>query len=197
MDIDTTKTAALERPQVTTSNKQRGHRPNSDLKKNRNKREHDPSSHSKRKRRKHEQPTAAADLFPHVTDPQKAARVAKRQADIDKGKNTAGYEAYRLQVPLASRQLRSMDTPATPQPTWDVSVKRWQGMVRAWRKALHRYDPPEMQTVAVPMVQDEEFSPVSMKDDRSALFESSSTPVRVLDFAEVAEDSSDDDDDLL
>ena len=37
-----------------------------------------------------------------------------------------------------------MEHPSTPDPTVDMSVKRWQGLVNAWRRALHKFDPPGM-----------------------------------------------------
>eukprot|EP00546_Thalassionema_frauenfeldii_P020313 CAMPEP_0178895248 /NCGR_PEP_ID=MMETSP0786-20121207/479_1 /TAXON_ID=186022 /ORGANISM="Thalassionema frauenfeldii, Strain CCMP 1798" /LENGTH=103 /DNA_ID=CAMNT_0020565453 /DNA_START=299 /DNA_END=610 /DNA_ORIENTATION=- len=32
----------------------------------------------------------------------------------------------------------------TPDHTLDIPTKRWQGLVKAWRKALHQYDPPDL-----------------------------------------------------
>lgn len=39
-----------------------------------------------------------------------------------------------------------METPSTPDYTLDMPNKRWTGQVRAWRRALHTYDPPDLQT---------------------------------------------------
>ena len=171
---------------------------NASSKKKTNKRPRDrPSSQKKNKRPK-------ADTFSHVADTQlHAARIATRQRDIDKGKNTAGYAAYREQVPLTARKPRSMETPSTPQPTWDVSVKRWQGLVRAWRKSLHHYDPPEIlrsPAAASPMIED--TTPISILGGTTTavpVVERKCTPVRMLDFSAAAMDgdSSDDDDELL
>jgi Histone RNA hairpin-binding protein RNA-binding domain len=61
-----------------------------------------------------------------------AHRIASREKAIDKGKNTTGYDRYVEQVPRECRRLRSMETPMTPNPRWDIPAKRWQGLVRAW-----------------------------------------------------------------
>ena len=65
-------------------------------------------------------------------DPVQAKRIQQRRKAISKGKNTAGYDAYIRQVSKESRRPRSMATPATPDPTIDISQKRWNGQVRAW-----------------------------------------------------------------
>ena len=66
------------------------------------------------------------------TDPTHARRIESRRRAVAKGRNTAGYDAYLRQVPRDQRKPRSMETPMTPDPTLDVSAKRWQGLVRAW-----------------------------------------------------------------
>ena len=38
-----------------------------------------------------------------------------------------------------------MITPSTPDHTLDIPNKKWNGMVRSWRVALHRYDPVDLQ----------------------------------------------------
>lgn len=65
-------------------------------------------------------------------DPVQANRIQQRRKMILKGKNTVGYDRYLQQVPKHKRIPRSMATPATPDPTVDISTKRWQGQVRAW-----------------------------------------------------------------
>jgi len=66
------------------------------------------------------------------SDPVQARRIFQRRKDVSRGKNTAGYAEYTRQVPREWRRPRSMQTPSTPDPTLDVSAKRWQGMIRAW-----------------------------------------------------------------
>jgi len=37
-----------------------------------------------------------------------------------------------------------MDCPMTPDHTLDIPNKRWQGLMNAWRRALHKFDPPDL-----------------------------------------------------
>lgn len=64
--------------------------------------------------------------------PDHARRIYQRRKAIAKGKNTAGYQHYVVQVPKNQRQPRSMRTPSTPDPSLDIPAKRWQGLVKAW-----------------------------------------------------------------
>ena len=72
----------------------------------------------------------------------KRNRILQRRKDISYGKNTIGYDEYIGRIPKHKRKLNNMETPTTPDPEEDMPARRWQGQVRAWRKALHRYDPP-------------------------------------------------------
>ena len=65
-------------------------------------------------------------------DPVHANRMQHRRKMIQKGKNTAGYDNYVQQVPKQKRVPRSMETPSTPDPTQNISNKRFLGQVRAW-----------------------------------------------------------------
>lgn len=77
-------------------------------------------------------------------DPVHARRMQQRRRMVLLGKNTAGYEEYTKQVPKHKRRPRSMKHPATPDHQKDIPNKRWQGLVKAWRRALHQYDPPDL-----------------------------------------------------
>jgi len=94
-----------------------------------------------------------------ANDPEQAHRIKQRQKTITKGKNTAGYSRYRSMVPLEERKEKSLSTPTSPNPYVQMSAKRWQGCVRAWRISLHQYDPPELvQTLQPPTILTEEDS---------------------------------------
>ncbi|TMW67072.1 hypothetical protein Poli38472_012188 [Pythium oligandrum] len=80
------------------------------------------------------------------TDPH---RLAQRQKQIDYGKNTLGYDRYCAQVPR--RERRRGEHPMTPDKTLKVSKKRFDGMIRVWRQALHKYDPEDLATRAAEM----------------------------------------------
>ncbi|KAG7397566.1 hypothetical protein PHYBOEH_000499 [Phytophthora boehmeriae] len=73
------------------------------------------------------------------TDPH---RLAQRQKQIDYGKNTIGYDRYCAQVPRHAR--RPGKHPMTPDKTARMGKKVFDGVVRKWRQALHKYDPPEL-----------------------------------------------------
>lgn len=66
------------------------------------------------------------------------AVLARRQKQIDYGKNTLGYENYIKQVPKHSRTI---EQPRTPQKQLKYSRRAWDGLVKIWRKKLHCYDP--------------------------------------------------------
>lgn len=66
-------------------------------------------------------------------------KLASRQKQIDYGKNTTGYSLYTDQVPRFQR-VRG-DHPWTPNKFQICSKRSWDGQVRKWRRALHRFDP--------------------------------------------------------
>jgi len=78
------------------------------------------------------------------SDPLHARRIQQRRRMIAMGKNTVGYDEYSQQVPKHKRRPRCMKHPMTPDHTLDIPTKRWQGLVRAWRRALHQYDPEDL-----------------------------------------------------
>jgi len=65
-------------------------------------------------------------------------RLAQRQKQIDYGKNTLAYDRYSS---LISRQDRKKSDPMTPEKRQVCSKRSWDAQVRAWRRALHQYDP--------------------------------------------------------
>lgn len=69
-------------------------------------------------------------------------RLAQRQKQIDYGKNTIGYDRYCDEVPR--HQRRRGKHPMTPDKTIKIGKKVFDGIVRKWRQALHKYDPPEL-----------------------------------------------------
>jgi len=71
------------------------------------------------------------------TDP---VRLRQRQKQIDYGKNTRGYERYMELVP---KHRRRRSDPRTPDKHQKYSKRAWDGLVRKWRRDLHRWDPPE------------------------------------------------------
>lgn len=68
-------------------------------------------------------------------------KLASRQKQIDYGKNTTGYALYTAQVP--KNQRKRGDHPWTPNKFQICSKRSWDGQVRKWRRALHKFDPSE------------------------------------------------------
>mmetsp|Transcript_6559 Transcript_6559/g.10396 ORF Transcript_6559/g.10396 Transcript_6559/m.10396 type:complete len:189 (-) Transcript_6559:784-1350(-) len=83
-------------------------------------------------------------VFQKLDKVKDARRISQRRKSIEYGKNTAGYETYLQEVPKSKRRARCMKHPMTPDHTLEIPTKRWQGLVKAWRKALHHYDPPDL-----------------------------------------------------
>ena len=77
-------------------------------------------------------------------NPDHARRIRQRRRQVLFGKNTAGYEEYLKKVPKHKRKFRSLEHPATPDHLADIPTKRWQGQMNAWRRSLHKFDPPDL-----------------------------------------------------
>jgi len=68
----------------------------------------------------------------------------RRQKQIDYGKNTEGYARYCKLIP---RRKRGIYDPVTPPMNLRCSRRTWDGMIRAWRRQLHSWDPPQTSTL--------------------------------------------------
>uniref|UniRef100_A0AAV1UPW3 Histone RNA hairpin-binding protein RNA-binding domain-containing protein n=1 Tax=Peronospora matthiolae TaxID=2874970 RepID=A0AAV1UPW3_9STRA len=102
------------------------------------------SADERRSRNRNEGITVKTLADEKETDPH---RLAQRQKQIDYGKNTIGYDRYCAQVPR--RERRRGKHPMTPDKTLCVGKKVFDGFVRKWRQALHKYDPPELAEVTL------------------------------------------------
>ena len=77
-------------------------------------------------------------------NPEHARRIRQRRRQVLFGKNTAGYEEYVKKVPRHKRKFKSLEHPQTPDHLLDIPTKRWQGQMNAWRRSLHKFDPPDL-----------------------------------------------------
>jgi hypothetical protein len=103
-------------------------------------------------RSRHEQPPQPRgprmDHNERETDPR---RLSQRRKEIAYGKNTLGYERYLRLVPKEKRR-HPRDHPPTPDPTRKYSKRQFDGIVRAWRRKLHDWDPPKTEEGLGPSV---------------------------------------------
>lgn len=77
-------------------------------------------------------------------NPDHSRRIRQRRRQVLFGKNTAGYEEYIKKVPKHKRKFKNLEHPQTPDHLADIPTKRWQGQMNAWRRALHKFDPPDL-----------------------------------------------------
>lgn len=97
------------------------------------------------------------------------ARLALRQKQIDYGKNTRGYDQYTLLKPRYSvcesvdgscsflpyrRSMRVREDPWTPDKTRKYSRRAWDGLIRAWRRKLHKFDPDDSSSASFVIVEE-------------------------------------------
>ena len=92
---------------------------------------------SKRPKKCPSRPPSAREIFGSIDESQFPNRVLTREKQVSYGKNTLSYDAYRETVPLEDRKISD---PWTPDAKANIPNKRWLGMVKAWRKGLHRFD---------------------------------------------------------
>ena len=78
-----------------------------------------------------------------------ARRLSQRRKEITYGKNTLGYDRYTRLVP---KEKRSRQDPRTPDVTGKYSKRQFDGIVRAWRRKLHDWDPPKSEQDLGPAV---------------------------------------------
>ncbi|KAK3925100.1 Histone RNA hairpin-binding protein [Frankliniella fusca] len=66
--------------------------------------------------------------------------LARRNKQIEYGKNTICYQRYLEMVPKDKREKKH---PKTPPKHLKYSRRAWDGLVKVWRQKLHFWDPPK------------------------------------------------------
>lgn len=69
------------------------------------------------------------------------ALISRRQKQIDYGKNTVGYQTY---IKSVDKLKREKEDPKTPNKHRKYSRRSWDQLIKIWRRKLHAYDPPTM-----------------------------------------------------
>jgi hypothetical protein len=85
---------------------------------------------------KTEKPAVVAQAPKKLTDEQ---RIAARLKQITYGKNTDAYKHYSLTV---AKKQRKRNQPKTPDPKKPLSKRRFDGMVKKWRKQVALFQNP-------------------------------------------------------
>ena len=67
--------------------------------------------------------------------------LARRQKQIDYGKNLLDYDRYVSKVP--KHQRNSLKLPRTPNKYVKYSRRQWDGLIKAWKLQIHNWNAKE------------------------------------------------------
>lgn len=100
----------------------------------------------------------------------------RREKQIEYGKNTLAYDRYLNAVP---RNQRRWDMPRTPDKHRKYSRRQWDGMIKAWKKSIHKYDQPKDAANSHSSGENRSESSSSSSGNRSIPEDESSSPERL------------------
>jgi hypothetical protein len=60
--------------------------------------------------------------------------------------------------------MRGPGDPQTPDKNREMSKRRWDGLVRVWRRQLHSYDPPRKESEKTQILEDSKELSISHED---------------------------------
>ncbi|KAM4053684.1 histone RNA hairpin-binding protein isoform 2-T2 [Anomaloglossus baeobatrachus] len=109
------------------------------------------------------------------TDP---AVLARRQKQINYGKNTIAYDRYLNAVP---RHTRQPIHPRTPNKFKKYSRRSWDQQIKLWRIKLHAWDPPKEDTDDLQPFSEEMMCSTSEEASEENFFSGTPTKVRKVD----------------
>ncbi|XP_005089698.2 uncharacterized protein LOC101857844 isoform X2 [Aplysia californica] len=67
------------------------------------------------------------------------ARLARKEKDVQYGKNTDAYKLYTEVVPKASRSRNKKYHPRTPEKRIKCSRRSWDSQIKIWKRRLHTW----------------------------------------------------------